>query len=217
MPEYLADPVGRLLELHAKAAERTVVALAGFPGSGKTTLTRKWEKRVNSVLGPSSFFVTGMDGFHLTKRTLLGMDNAEEALARRGAPWTFNPLGFLSKLTELKESYGRRSVGWPGFDHSVGDPAEDAIVIPQDCRLILVEGIYTLLRTGEWAGLNGMFNETWFLDTPLETAMRRLYVRHREAWGMTEEEARAQADGNDRLNSEYVAPGKRSADYLVAG
>ncbi|WP_320178369.1 hypothetical protein [Roseovarius pacificus] len=84
-----------------------------------------------------------------------------------------------------------------------------------DCPLILVEGIYVLLRQDEWAGLDGLFDETWFLDTELETAMGRLYKRHQKAWGLSEEQARRRADGNDRLNCELIKPSRIVADFLV--
>ncbi len=216
MPELLKEPLKRILDIYRETESRKLLAIAGYPGSGKTTVARQWEEKANSILGPSSFMVVGMDGFHRTKEELRRMENPELAFARRGLPWTFNPESFLSKLRELKDSYGKTPVGWPGFEHHIGDPVEDAVMIPKECKLILVEGIYTLLRDGEWAGLEGLFAETWFLDTPLETAMERLYKRHREVWGMSEDEARARADGNDRLNCEYITPGRERADFLIA-
>lgn len=159
--------------------------------------------------------VLGMDGFHLTKARLAEMDNPEEALARRGAPWTFDPDGLIAKLRELKSQTGRASVGWPGFEHEIGDPVPDALIVPPLCPLILVEGIYTLYRRDRWADLDEFFDETWFLDTSLETSMQRLYRRHQKAWGMNETEARKQADGNDRLNCEHIRPCRETADFLV--
>lgn len=94
-------------------------------------------------------------------------------------------------------------------EHEVGDPVDDAVIVPAVCRLILVEGIYTLLREGEWAGLKGLFDETWFLVTPVETAMSRIHRRHMEA--------RQRADSNDRLNCAHITPGRENADYLVNG
>jgi pantothenate kinase len=161
--------------------------------------------------------VLGMDGFHLTKADLRAKDDPDTAFARRGAPYTFNPEGLVKKLKEIREAAGARPVGWPGFEHGVGDPVEDEIQVPPGCRLIVVEGIYTLLRSGAWVGLEGLFDECWFLDTPLETSMERLYRRHQEAWGMSEEKARARADGNDRLNCEHITPGRGHADFLVKG
>jgi len=211
----LADPVGRLAGFLDGGGKRTIIALAGYPGSGKSTITRVWEAELSALRGEGALVVLGMDGFHLTRAQLSAMDDPEEAFARRGAPYTFDPAGFVAKMTELRRSAGRAAVGWPGFEHAVGDPAPDAVVVPAQSRLILVEGIYTLYRGDGWGGLAGLFDEEWFLDTPLETSMERLYVRHQEAWGMSEAEARARADGNDRLNCTVIAPTRDRADFLV--
>ena len=221
MPEFLTDPISRLIKLFnitgSEHDGRRVIALAGYPGSGKSTIAQLWAEEVNKKIGNKELLVLGMDGFHLTKAQLRAMDDPDTALARRGAPYTFDPEGLIEKLTELRNAAGINSVGWPGFEHGVGDPVNDAVFIPTDCRLILVEGIYTLYRDGFWDGLNGLFDETWFLDTDMETAMERLYKRHQEAWDMSEEEARRRADGNDRLNCEHIMPGRQTADYLVGG
>ena len=215
MPDILEDPVARLLEIYRGSASRNIIALAGYPGSGKSTIVNAWKTDINRKLGPGSLTVLGMDGFHLSKARLAEMDDPEAAFARRGAPYTFDPEGFISKMRELRESTGLRSVGWPGFEHEVGDPVEDALNVPPDAPLLLVEGIYTLKRDGVWAPLEELFDEGWFLDVPLETAMNRVALRHQKAWGISPEEARKRADGNDRLNSAYIAPGRESADYLI--
>ncbi|XLU60651.1 hypothetical protein S245_019860, partial [Arachis hypogaea] len=52
--------------------------------------------------------------------------NPEEAHARRGAPWTFNPSRLLACFKNLK-IHGFVYV--PSFDHGVGDPVEDDIFV----------------------------------------------------------------------------------------
>ncbi len=215
MSEILTDPVSRLLQLYNSSSNRIIVALAGYPGSGKSTISKHWAIEVNKKNGSESLIVLGMDGFHLSKKRLRAMDNPDAAFARRGAPYTFNPEGLIFKLKALKDSAGKKAVGWPGFEHEAGDPVDDAIFVPPECRLILVEGIYTLYREGEWAELERLFDETWFLDVSVETAMSRVYKRHMEAWGMSEDEAREKAAGNDLLNCANITPGREQADYLV--
>ena len=56
---------------------------------------------VNHKKGKDSFLVLGMDGFHLTKKQLQAMENPREALARRGAPYTFNPEGLIMKIKDF--------------------------------------------------------------------------------------------------------------------
>jgi len=210
MPEILTDPISRLLQLLNSTSSRIIVALAGYPGSGKSTISKHWAVEVNELI------ILGMDGFHLSKKRLRAMDNPDAAFARRGAPYTFNPEGLIFKLKELKDSAGKKAVGWPGFEHAAGDPVENAIFVPPECRLVLVEGIYTLYREGMWAELERLFDETWFLDVSVETAMSRVYKRHMEAWGMSEKEAREKAAGNDLLNCANITPGREHADYLIS-
>lgn len=245
MPEVLLDPVSRLIHLHSNTDRRIIIALAGYPGSGKSTIAKLWAQEikgrtgakrgksraawasskcacdqpptVNKKIRGDTFIILGMDGFHLSRARLRAMDDPDAAFARRGAPYTFDPAGLIDKMTELRDAAGKSPVGWPGFEHEVGDPVDDAVIIPADCRLILVEGIYILLREGEWAGLEGLFDETWFLDTSVETSMSRIHKRHMEAWGMSIEEARQRADSNDRLNCAHITPGRENADYLVGG
>lgn len=56
------------------------------------------------------------------------MDNAQEAFARRGAPFTFDPHGLLNVLRDVRE---RGEAKAPSFDHAKGDPLEGDISIEQ--------------------------------------------------------------------------------------
>ncbi|MCK5736524.1 MAG: hypothetical protein KAH21_08600, partial [Spirochaetaceae bacterium] len=217
MPDFLKDPVSRLLYFHNSFSSRIIIALAGYPGSGKSTISKDWALEVNKKTGSESLITLGMDGFHLSKKRLQAMEDPESAFARRGAPYTFNPGGLISKMKELKSAAGKHSVGWPGFEHGIGDPVENALTVPAECRLILIEGIYTLYREGEWSELEDSFNETWFLDVSIETSMNRLYKRHMEAWNMNEQEAREKAAGNDLLNCQNITSGRSRANYLIRG
>jgi len=214
MTPILKNPVSRILQFH-NSSSRILITLTGYPGSGKSTLAEKWMREVKKEAEPGFFLVLGMDGFHLTKNQLRAMENPEEAIRRRGAPYTFNPSGLTEKIKELKKTYKKDSVGWPGFEHEIGDPVENQILVPPDCKVILIEGIYTLYREGEWAGLKNLFDETWFLDVPIEIAMNRVVKRHMKAWNLSEEEAREKADSNDRKNCTFISSGRKSADFLI--
>lgn len=211
----LPDPLKHLLELSRDTGRRHVIALAGYPGSGKSTLCSRWESEVAGIRGPGILTVLGMDGFHLSRAKLAEMEDPREAMARRGAPWTFDPDGLVAKMKELRRGWDAAAVGWPGFDHGVGDPEPDALSVPANAPLIIVEGIYTLLRSGPWAPLEDLFDETWYLDVPIETAMDRITLRHARVWNMSPEAARTRADSNDRLNCAHIYPGRETADFRV--
>ncbi len=189
--------------------------MAGLPGSGKSTLAARLEAEVNARSGPNTMAALSMDGFHLSKAELSAMPDPVEAFARRGAPWTFRPDALIGRLQAVREGAGRADVGWPSFIHEVGDPLENAVTVCAATRLVLVEGIYLLHRADGWEGVGALFDERWYLDTPLDIAIERLTGRHMAAWGMTREEAAARIASNDRLNAEIVPTSRDLADWRV--
>lgn len=196
MTEPLRDPPGRLLRL--AACGPTLVALAGVPGSGKTTCAQAWVAEANRRAGEVVASALGMDGFHLPRANLDLMPDPAEAHRRRGAPWTFDPSALARALHELK---ALGSTAWPSFDHAVGDPTPGRAV---GTRVVLVEGLYLLLREGPWAAVADAFDEHWFLDVDPTLARARLLARHQRVWGMTLEQAEARAAANDDLNAHVV-------------
>ena len=220
-PKRLTDPVAHLLDLLQAPAEgskrapggRILIALAGLPGGGKSTLANKLAREVNVKLGAGTALALGMDGFHLTRAALAAAPNPAEMLRRRGAPWTFDVAALRTRLGMLQT---KATVPWPGFDHSVGDPIEGAVQVAASTRLVFVEGLYLLHRGDGW-DLGGLFDERWYLDTPLATAMDRLVDRHMRANGNTLQEAQERLRQNDRLNAEIVASTRNWADFRLAG
>jgi len=162
-----------------------LVAIAGIPGAGKTTIASDVASHVPGAV------VIPMDGYHL-RRAVLSADQ----LKRRGAPDTFDPAALRAALVRLREA-GRGS--FPTFEHAVKDPVEDGVIVPDGTPLVIVEGLYLLLSN--WR-MTGLFDFTVFLDCKLEVAMDRIAARHL-ACGLaaTEDEARRRADTNDRRNA----------------
>lgn len=211
----MKNPIKHLLEIVNSQSARTVIALAGIPGAGKSTIAQKWALAVNRLTSSNAMQILGMDGFHLTKAQLKQMADPKAALARRGAPWTFDPSGFAHKLRALKSRANKNPIYWPGFEHEVGDPVDDAITIPVSCRLVVVEGLYLLYREDDWQSLAGCFAETWYLDTPLDIAMSRLIKRHQQAWHMSEAEAKRRVETNDQQNALIVLSTRDQADWII--
>lgn len=200
------NPIERLEKLVNKK-DRYVIALSGLPGAGKSTLSNKL-----ADLFSDKVLTLGMDGFHFSKAKLRTFPDPALALARRGAPWTFDVDHFVEKCKELGS---RVPMKWPDFSHGGGDPIEDAIDVPIEVDIILVEGLYVLYREEKWAGLKGCFDETWHLDTPVELAQERVIRRHMTTKGLGEEEATQKAKSNDLLNGELVAKSSYRADFLI--
>ncbi len=192
---------------------RTLIGLTGGPGSGKSTLaeyiTSYFSEHQQQVISLS------MDGFHLSKAQLSELPNPEEAFARRGAPWTFDSHAFAERIKSIHQSYQTKDVLWPSFDHSIGDPVEDDILISKNTKVILVEGLYLLYPQDGWQNAKPLFDEHWFLDIPIEIATERLAKRHMAAWGFSHEQAMNRIQQSDGLNAELVLSTKDQANWLI--
>jgi pantothenate kinase len=154
-----------------------------------------------------------LDGYHYYRSELDGMDDPEQAHARRGAPFTFNATKFVDDLIKARDT---GEGAFPSFDHHAGDPVEADIQLPKGSRIVLVEGNYLLLDAEPWCQLRArVFDETWFLDVPVPECNRRVGERHVKT-GLTEQQAQLRVETNDSLNAELitkVSPG--NADRII--
>lgn len=172
------------------------IALAGAPGSGKSTVAEALKSRLGELLT-----IIPMDGFHYYRSELDKMDNPAEAYARRGAPFTFNAPKFVNAVIKAR----REGEGlFPGFDHGRGDPVENKILLNKQAKIVLVEGNYLLLDEKPWSQLrHNVFDETWFLYVPLPECNRRVCARHMQT-GLTKQQAQQRVENNDSLNAKLV-------------
>jgi pantothenate kinase len=215
MPQPLHDPVAHVVSLLQHRPSRVLVGLAGVPGAGKSTLAQQLSVAVNVACGTDCCVALGMDGFHLSKAQLAQFPDPALALARRGAPWTFDASGFRERVTMLRSAAGRHAVTWPDFAHEVGDPVPDAISVAADVRVVIVEGLYLLHQADGWHDIDRLFDERWFLDTPFSLSMERLARRHMQAWGFTRAQAEQRIASSDGLNAQLVQESALRADWLV--
>lgn len=89
------------------------------------------------------------------------------AFKRRGAPFTFDAEALLRQVALLKETPVSQQcdpetmILSPSFDHAVGDPVPDAIAISSRCRVVIIEGNYTLLDQGPWRTIASLIDERY--------------------------------------------------------
>lgn len=212
MDQVYENLASRALDIHAKLREenvsrlRTIIALAGPPGSGKSTIAAEVARRVSYKAG-ISVAVVAMDGFHHPRIYLDSLPNAAEAHARRGAHWTFDAVGVLQLVEKLCDTRMRPAgiITAPGFDHAKKDPVADAVNIPEETEIVILEGNWLLFDRDPWNRIPTLVDDTWFVEVEPDLARQRVVARHVEAGIETSwDAALARVDGNDILNGEDV-------------
>jgi pantothenate kinase len=191
---------------------RYIVAIAGIPGSGKTTTAAAVVNHLNNEPDVKAALLS-MDGFHLSRCELDELPNPKEAHIRRGAPWTFNVSRFVTFMHTLRqwadntplpqdEKWSSEHVlGAPTFDHEAKDPVEEGISITPDASIIIVEGNYLLLDEPGWRDLSTLCDYRVFVETDLLEARDRTAKRHVQAGiEKTLDDGYRRVDSNDYLN-----------------
>lgn len=173
---------------------RVLVAIAGPPASGKTTLADELARRLNAQKCETS--VVPQDGFHLDNQVL----EARGDLGRKGAPHTFDGAGFVHMVRRLKE---RADVAVPVFDRTRDIAIAGARVIPASAEVIIVEGNYLLFDDAPWFNLASL----WTLSVRLDVPMADLRARLIQRWlghGLSSAAATRRATTNDIPNAQSV-------------
>ncbi len=181
--------------------KRFVVAVAGPPGAGKSTLA----EALHGLFPQGSAIVVPMDGFHFDDAVLV----ARGLRARKGAPETFDFFGFEALLKRIRAN--ESEVAIPVFDRSVELSRAGAAIVGADAKFVLVEGNYLLLDEDPWRRLAPLFDFSIYVDVPREELDRRLLQRWEEH-GKKPAEARAWIDSNDMPNIDRVLSRRRRAD-----
>jgi len=204
MTPSFADLVDRARGL-ATGGRRAVLGIAGAPGAGKTTLA---EELVKAIGTPWAAHVP-MDGFHLADAELdrLGLRD------RKGAPETFDALGYAALLRRLREDEDD-VIYAPGFERVLEQPIAGAVPVFRDTRLVVSEGNYLLVDDPRWTKVRPSMNEVWYVDLDGEERLRRLVERHIR-FGKDERAAVAWATGTDERNAVVIMATRDRADLIV--
>ncbi|MER9136043.1 nucleoside triphosphate hydrolase [Mesorhizobium sp. M0830] len=188
----------------AGKASRFIVAIAGPPGAGKSTLSA----RLRELLPEGTSEVVPMDGFHYDDAVL----ERRGLRARKGAPETFDFAGFEALLKRIRA--GEPDIAIPVFDRSLELSRAAASIVAAETKFILVEGNYLLLDEEPWSRLAPLFDFSIFVDVPRDELERRLLERW-HGHGRSDEDARAWIASNDMPNIDRVIARRRAADLVI--
>jgi pantothenate kinase len=200
------ETVCRTILERAGTARRFLVAVAGPPGAGKSTLAEHVAARLQR-LGESAE-VLPMDGYHMDNAVL----EQKGILARKGAPPSFDVRGFVDILKAVR--LAEEAVLVPVFDRSREIAIAAAREITPSCRFIVVEGNYLLLQQDRWKDLRPLFDYAIMLAPPFEELERRLTARW-HYYGLTGEALTTKLQGNDLPNVRLVLSESAGADLVL--
>jgi len=208
-----------LLATASGARERTLIGIAGPPGSGKSVFAALLADLM-TVCGRQRHgepLVCPMDGFHYpnsyleTRFATDGGGNRVSLLWKKGAPETFDVAAFIECLDRLR---AEPTVSVPAYDRRMHDVVPDGITVTARHTIVLLEGNYLLLNRGGWKRVAPRLDMTIFLMLPLGAA-RNFIIRRHVRGGRTYAEAVRHFEEVDRKNYDVCAASAAGADLIV--
>ncbi|QBF30546.1 nucleoside/nucleotide kinase family protein [Thalassococcus sp. S3] len=198
----MLGPLIQRIEVTAPKGRRRLIAIAGPPASGKSTLAERLSFQLkNSVVVP-------MDGFHLENAIL----QRRGLLRRKGAPETFDLEGFTQLIRRLAVA---REVTFPIFDRVADRAVAAGGVVTAACDTVLVEGNYLMFDAPGWRDLSPIWDLSIRLTLSEQTLERRLQARW-TGLGFSDLDAMRKISCNDLPNAQRVAACKLPCDVTLS-
>ncbi|CAB4741159.1 MAG: nucleoside/nucleotide kinase family protein [Actinobacteria bacterium] len=174
---------------------RTMIGIVGKPGAGKSTVVEKIAKRFD----PKVVSIIPMDGFHLSNEELIALGRRE----RKGAPDTFDVVGFTSLIKKVKTE-NDIDIKFPIFHREIEASVSDEGLVPKESKVVVIEGNYLFSTEHNWEGVFPLLDHTWFIEIDDEVRIERLIERHIR-YGKTPAEAENWSRGSDESNARFIA------------
>lgn len=203
------EALSELIQARAEDGERLIIAIAGPPAAGKSTVAEKLNEALNAAREGLSAILP-MDGFHYDDLWLVPAG----LRARKGAPHTFDVGGFAHMLKRLR-ARDEDFVAVPVFDRSLEIARAGARMILKETPVVIAEGNYLLLNEAPWRSLRPLFDLSAMISAEESVLRERLLQRWRDH-GLSEAEAVAKAEENDLPNARLVLRESGGEDFLIS-
>ena len=167
----------------------------------------------------SSILVMPMDGYHYSLAQLSEFTNAEDAIYRRGAPDTFDPMSLARDLERIAHG-DEDTVSIPGFDHAKGDPEEDQHKFERGKHnIVICEGLYLLHDENGWEKIQKFLDWSIFIQADVDVCIERLKKRNQCIPGYTPEQINLRCEIVDRANALLAqrTAGKYASQIVQSG
>jgi pantothenate kinase len=190
-------------------AARSLTAIVGAPGAGKSTLAEAVVAKLNEEAAESAA-VLPMDGYHFDDKVLV----PRGLRPRKGAPETFDVAGFHHVLQRLKRNE-EPEIAVPVFDRDLEIARAGARLIPRSVRHLIVEGNYLLLDRPGWSSLREVFDTTIMIAVP-EAVLRQRLVERWQSYRLPPDEIAAKVESNDLPNGRLIVSASVPAEFVVS-
>ena len=186
--------------------QRRIVAIAGPPGSGKSTIAKALVPLVAQAGVIAQ--VVPMDGFHLDNSILL----ERNLIDVKGSPGTFDVRGFAELISRLGNE---PEIIFPKFDRDKDLAIAGSGFVSEEWDLVLVEGNYLLVDAPFWRDLWKYWDFSIFLDVESKLLRERLLQRWLDQ-GLSLDQAKKRVNDNDLVNLKTVVCSSSVADFTFS-
>lgn len=114
---------------------------------------------------------------------------------RQGAAFTFDAASYVDFVSSLRNSPSSPSIPFRTYSHAIKDPEIAPFSIAPRHKIVIIEGLYTLLSVEPWCKAAGMMDERIWLECAKEKAKARLVGRHVATGGVQTEEKAMERGG----------------------
>lgn len=206
--DQLAEIISERVNGQQTENPRILVAMAGPPGAGKSTSAGILIEKLNTI-SEYKAAILPMDGYHYDDTIL----NDRNLIARKGSPPTFDVAGFIHMIARVKQN-NEPEIAVPVFDNKLGLSRAATRMIPQDAKIVIIEGNYLLLKTAPWSHLATMFNITVMVEMPEKVLRQRLESRW-QSHNNSPELIRVMVEENDLPNGRLISSQSIPAEFVI--